>query len=148
MFIGHFIQKQHNTYSSQVYTEHSLRLITIWATNQASVSLRKLKSYQASFPNTMLYDWKPTTRKELQKNMNMWRLNNMLLNNQWITEEIKEEIKKQSSRTKPRWTRKDEQTNHKYWNWNCDLKTSNKQKSRTRRLHRDAIIAIKHLEES
>ena len=23
----------------------------------------------------------------------MWRLNNMLLNNQWITEEIKEEIK-------------------------------------------------------
>ena len=24
----------------------------------------------------------------------MWRLNNMLLNNQWITEEIKEEIKK------------------------------------------------------
>ena len=24
----------------------------------------------------------------------MWRLNNILLNNQWITEEIKEEIKK------------------------------------------------------
>ena len=24
----------------------------------------------------------------------MWRLNNMLLNNKWITEEIKEEIKK------------------------------------------------------
>ena len=24
----------------------------------------------------------------------MWRLNNMQLNNQWITEEIKEEIKK------------------------------------------------------
>ena len=24
----------------------------------------------------------------------MWQLNNMLLNNQWITEEIKEEIKK------------------------------------------------------
>ena len=27
------------------------------------------------------------------KNTNTWRLNNMLLNNQWITEEIKEEIK-------------------------------------------------------
>ena len=26
--------------------------------------------------------------------MNIWRLNNMLLNNRWITEEIKEEIKK------------------------------------------------------
>ena len=28
------------------------------------------------------------------KNTNTWRLNNTLLNNQWITEEIKEEIKK------------------------------------------------------
>ena len=27
------------------------------------------------------------------KEHRMWRLNNMLLNNQWITEEIKEEIK-------------------------------------------------------
>ena len=27
-----------------------------------------------------------------QTNTNTWRLNNMLLNNQWITEEIKEEI--------------------------------------------------------
>ena len=27
-------------------------------------------------------------------NTNTWRINNMLLNNQWITEEIKEEIKK------------------------------------------------------
>uniref|UniRef100_A0A8C3WD81 Uncharacterized protein n=1 Tax=Catagonus wagneri TaxID=51154 RepID=A0A8C3WD81_9CETA len=30
----------------------------------------------------------------MAKNTNTWRLNNMLLNNQWITEEIKEEIKK------------------------------------------------------
>ena len=28
------------------------------------------------------------------KNTNTWRLNNMLLNNQWMTEEIKEEILK------------------------------------------------------
>ena len=33
-------------------------------------------------------------RKKTVKNTNKWRLNNMLLNNQWITEEIKEEIKK------------------------------------------------------
>ena len=74
--------------------EHSLSLITSWATNPTSVTLRKLKSYEASFPTTTLYDWKSTTRKKLQKNTNTWRLNNMLLNNQWITEEIKEEIKK------------------------------------------------------
>ena len=29
-----------------------------------------------------------------KKTMNRWRLNNMLLNSQWITKEIKEEIKK------------------------------------------------------
>ena len=33
-------------------------------------------------------------KKKTAKNTNMWRLNNMLLNYQWITEEIKEEIKK------------------------------------------------------
>ena len=33
-------------------------------------------------------------QKKPVKTTNMWRLNNMLLNNQWITEEIKEEIKK------------------------------------------------------
>ena len=33
-------------------------------------------------------------KKKLAKNTNTWKLNNMLLNNQWITEDIKEEIKK------------------------------------------------------
>ena len=33
-------------------------------------------------------------KKKNAKNTNAWRLNNMLLNNQWITEEIKKEIKK------------------------------------------------------
>ena len=32
-------------------------------------------------------------KKKTAKNTNTWRLNNLLLNNQWITEEIKEEIK-------------------------------------------------------
>ena len=47
---------------------NSLRLTTCWATNPTSVTLRKLKSYQASFLTTMLYNWKSTTRKKkLQK---------------------------------------------------------------------------------
>ena len=33
-------------------------------------------------------------KKKPSKNTNTWRLKNMLLNNQWITENIKEEIKK------------------------------------------------------
>ena len=32
-------------------------------------------------------------KKITAENTNTWRQNNMLLNNQWITEEIKEEIK-------------------------------------------------------
>ena len=31
-------------------------------------------------------------KKKPCKNTNTWRLNNMLLNNRWITEEIKEKI--------------------------------------------------------
>ena len=34
-----------------------------------------------------------TTGRKTIKNTNIWRLNNMLLNNQQITEEIKKEIK-------------------------------------------------------
>ena len=33
-------------------------------------------------------------KRKTEKNINTWRLNNMLLNNQWITKEIKEEIEK------------------------------------------------------
>lgn len=32
-------------------------------------------------------------RKKTRNNTNMWRLNNMLLNNQWVKEEIKQEPK-------------------------------------------------------
>ena len=46
-----------------------------------------------------------TTRKKhkkSQQHISMWRLNNMLKNNQWITEESKEEIKKESNENKTR----------------------------------------------
>ena len=58
------------------------------------VNLRKLKSYQVSFPNTILWDYISITGKKTVKNTNTWRLNNTLLNNQETTEEIKNEIKK------------------------------------------------------
>ena len=32
-------------------------------------------------------------KKKTEKQRNIWRLNNVLLNNQWITEGIKQEIK-------------------------------------------------------
>ena len=45
---------------------HSLRWITSWAANPTLETLRKLKSYHASFPTTMLYGWTSTTRIKLQ----------------------------------------------------------------------------------
>ena len=54
--------------------EHSLGLIAFWATNQDLVTLRKLKSYQASFLITMLYQWKTTTttkKKTAKKHKHM-----------------------------------------------------------------------------
>ena len=35
-------------------------------------------------------------KEKTQKHSNTWRLNNMLLNNKWVNNEIKEEIKKVS----------------------------------------------------
>ena len=48
-----------------------------------------IESYQASFPTAIVCDLKSTTR-----NYNMWRINNMLLKNQWVTEEIKKKFLK------------------------------------------------------
>ena len=57
-------------------------------------SLGKFKKAEiiVSFLATMLEE--STTKRKTAKSTHMWTLNNMLLNNQSITEEIKEEIKK------------------------------------------------------
>ena len=54
IFIGYSIQKQWNTLSSQVLTEHSSGKIVSWVTNQALVNVKKLKLYQICFPTTTL----------------------------------------------------------------------------------------------
>ena len=79
--------------SSQVHMEFALGMITFWATNQALVTLRKWKSYPASFSKHNAIQLE-INKKKIAKNhthTKTWRLNNMLPNNQWIIEEIKEE---------------------------------------------------------
>ena len=89
--------------SSQVHMEFALGMITFWATNQALVTLRKWKSYPASFSKHNAIQLE-INKKNIAKNhthTKTWRLNNMLPNNQWIIEEIKEEnYSKSSSRGK------------------------------------------------
>ena len=79
-----FFSSAHGTFSK---TDHILG----YKSNLSN--FKKIEIISSIFSDHMLYDWKSTTRKKLQKNTNTWRLNNMLLNNQWIAEEIKEEIK-------------------------------------------------------
>ena len=87
-----FISRAHGTFSRIDLEICDL----IWVTNQTSVNLRKLKSYQASFlifsdHNTMRLDI--NYKKKTVKNTNTWRLNSTFPNNQLVTEKIKKEIK-------------------------------------------------------
>ena len=65
--------------------EHFPGQITCWATKQASGNLRKLKTYQASQHYEIRINYKKNTAKKQTCGM---------LKNQYITEKIKEGIKK------------------------------------------------------
>ena len=56
--------------------------------------LKKTEIISSIFSNHNTMRLEINYRGKTVKNTNTWRLNNMLLNNQEITEEIKEEIKK------------------------------------------------------
>ena len=57
-------------------------------------NFKKIEIISSIFSNHNAIWLEINNKKKTAKNKNTWRLNNMLLNNQWITEEIKEEIKK------------------------------------------------------
>ena len=85
---GHSIQMEKNTPSYQVHMEYS-------PGHKSNVSkFKKIEIISSIFfnHNTMKLDI--NYKKKTVKNTNRWRLNNTFLNNQWVTEEIKREIKK------------------------------------------------------
>ena len=84
-----FLQKQQTSHSSQEHMEGSSDSTTCWTIRQASVNLKKLKSYQASFWLQCYEIRNKVQGKQKLKNTNTWQLNSMLLNNQWVTEEIR-----------------------------------------------------------
>ena len=57
-------------------------------------NFKKIEIISSIFSDQNAVRMEINNKKKTAKNTNMWRLNNMLLNIQWITEEIKEEIKK------------------------------------------------------
>ena len=60
-------------------------------TNLSKFKKIEIISSMFSYHNTMKLEI--NYNKKIVKNTNIWKLNSMLLTNQWITEEIKEEIK-------------------------------------------------------
>ena len=57
-------------------------------------NFKKIEIISSIFSNHNTIWLEINNKKKSAKNTNTWRLNNMLLNKQWIIEEIKEEIKK------------------------------------------------------
>ena len=57
------------------------------------VELKKIKIIPSIFSDHNAVKLDVNYKRKTIKNSNIWRLNNMLLNNQQITEEIKKEIK-------------------------------------------------------
>jgi len=80
---GHSIQVQTNTLFPQVHMECSSRYTISWITNQASVNLRKVKSYW-SFLITTVQAQISIMGKSTVKNTNTWRLNIMFQNNELV----------------------------------------------------------------
>ena len=66
--------------------------ITSWAINLALVKSKKIEIFPSVFSDHSEVRLDLNYRRKNIKNSNIWRLNNMLLNNQQITEEIKKEI--------------------------------------------------------
>ena len=94
IFIGHSIQKQQNTtfFSSAHGTFSSIDHILGHKSSLGKFKKIEIVSSIFSDHNAVRLD--SNYREKTVKNTNTWRLNSTLLNNQEITEEIKEEIKK------------------------------------------------------
>ena len=81
-----FFSSAHRTFSE---IDHSLG----YKSNLSN--LKKIEIISSIFPDHNDIQLEINNKKRTAKPTNPWRLNNiMILNNKWITEEIKEEIKK------------------------------------------------------
>ena len=80
-----FFSSVHGTFSK---TDHILG----YKSNLSN--FKKIEIISSIFSDHNAIQLEINNKKKTAKNKDTWRLNNMLLNNKWITEEIKEEIKK------------------------------------------------------
>ena len=101
-FIQHYIQKQQTVYLSFSSAHRTFSRTDHILGHKASHGKFKkteiissiFSDYKAMRLEINAMRLKINKKKKTLRNTNMWQLNNMLLNSHWITEEIKEEIKK------------------------------------------------------
>ena len=91
---GHSIQIQKNTSSSQVHMEHSPGIDHILVHKSNLSKFKKTEIISSIFSDHNVMRLGINYKKKTVRNTNTWRLNNTFLNNQYVTEEIKREIKK------------------------------------------------------
>lgn len=65
-----------------------------WDTKQVSIKFKKTEIISSIFPNLNDIELEINHKKNHGKITNTGNLNNVLLNNHWVNEEIKEDIKK------------------------------------------------------
>ena len=91
---GHSIQIKENTTSSQVHMEHSPGQTDILGHKSNLSEFKKIEVISSIFSNqnTMRLHISYKGKKPV-RNTSTWRFNNLFLNSQQVTEEIKREIK-------------------------------------------------------
>ena len=88
------LKKTQNTHSSQACMEHSLGTDHILGHKISLNKLKRTEIISSIFSGHNVMKLEINHRKKKGGKMNTWRLNNMLLKNQWANDEIKEEIGK------------------------------------------------------
>ena len=92
-FLGHYIQKNQTIHSFQVHMEHSQGLTTYWGTKLTLNKFRCIEIISSIFSDHNGVTLEINHRKRNEKKLTTWKINNMLLKNQWVNEKLKREIK-------------------------------------------------------
>jgi hypothetical protein len=94
MSTEYFIQLLHSIHSSQQLPEPSPKLIIILE-HKASLSIyKKTEIIPCILSDHNALKLEINNKNNSKKHANNWKLNNTLLNDQWVIGEIKEEIKR------------------------------------------------------
>ena len=93
MYIETFFRKKQNTFFSNAHgtfskIEHMIR-------HKTSINkFKKIKIIESTFSDHKGLKLEANLKEKTRKHSKSWRLNSMILNNEWVKNEIKEEIKK------------------------------------------------------